>query len=191
VRLEQVLKNVESRYNRAQTLQVHFVENYDQPGQVQKSESGTLSLRKPGRMRWDYTIPPGKLFISDGKNLYLYSPSTNRVEKMKLKESEDMRAPLAFLLGKLHFEKDFEKFESRPEGTDTWISAVPKSDNLPYTKVEFVVTPSNEIRRVRVTGQDHSVLEFEFTQEKLNPALDSKAFQFQMPRGAEVVEGSQ
>ena len=80
-------------------------------GRPRKSESGELTLRKPGRMRWDYTAPAGKLFLSDGKQVYLYTPDSNRVERMPLKESDDMRAPLAFLLGKLDFAKEFRDFQ--------------------------------------------------------------------------------
>ena len=71
-------------------------------------------LRKPGRMRWEYSQPKGKLFVSDGKSLWLYTPADNRAEQMKLKESEDMHAPLAFLLGKLNFEKEFRNLRARP-----------------------------------------------------------------------------
>jgi len=186
--LMRTLKAVEDRYNRARTLQIAFSEGYTAQGKTRKPESGTLFLRKPGRMRWQYSSPAGKLFLSDGKFVYLVIPDSPRVEKRKVKESEDMRAPLAFLLGRLHFEKDFKSFESRLEGEDTWITADPKSPDMPYTKVEFQVTPQFQIRRVRVTGQDLSVLDFRFDQEKLNPALDAKLFKFELPSGAMVEE---
>jgi outer membrane lipoprotein carrier protein len=189
--LAPLLKAVEARYNHAQTLQVAFREAYTAPGQPRRTESGTLLLRKPGRMRWNYTSPQGKLFVSDGKVLWLYTPSNHQVEKMKIKESDDMRAPLAFLLGKLHFDKEFRNVTSAPVAGGTRITAEPKTDNLPYTKVEFVVAPDNQIRRVQVTGFDQSVLEFEFEQEKLNPPLEAKLFQFQMPPGAALVETTQ
>jgi len=185
------LKAVESRYNRAQTLQVVFRETYTGPGQPQRSESGTLLLRKPGRMRWDYTSPHGKLFVSDGKYLWLYTPNNNQVEKMKIKESDDMRAPLAFLLGKLHFDKEFRNVQSQPVEGGTLITAEPKTENLPYTRVEFVVGADDQIRRVKVTGYDKSILEFDFSEEKVNPPLEAKLFQFRMPPGAELVEASQ
>ncbi len=185
------LKAVETRYNHAQTLQVTFHEAYTGPGQPRRTESGTLLLRKPGRMRWNYTSPQGKLFVSDGKFLWLYTPATNQVEKMKIKESEDMRAPLAFLLGKLHFDKEFRNIQARPVADGMLITAEPKTDTLPYTNVEFVVGQDNQIRRVQVTGYDKSVLEFNFDQEKLNPPLEAKLFQFRVPQGAELVENAQ
>src|SRR5882762_7091630 len=98
--LTRILKAVEDRYNHAQTLQIAFSEGYTAQGKSRKPETGTLFLRKPGRMRWEYSSPAGKLFLSDGKFVYLITPETNHVQKMKAKESEDMRAPLAFLLGR-------------------------------------------------------------------------------------------
>jgi outer membrane lipoprotein carrier protein len=189
--LDTLLKNVETRYNRAQTLQVLFNETYAPPGQIQRTESGTLLLRKPGRMRWNYSQPKGKLFVSDGKYLWLYTPDNNQVERRKLKESEDMRAPLAFLLGKLNFKKEFRNIQARAEGDAQRISAEPVSDNLPYSAVEFVVAPDFTIREVKVTGFDRSVLTFRLDQEKLNPALDSKLFEFRAPAGATVVDSEQ
>jgi len=185
-----LLKAVEQRYNRVKTVQVLFQQTYTVQGGRQIREGGELFLRKPGRMLWRYSRPEGKLFVSDGKFVYLYTPSANRVEKMSLKETEDMRAPLAFLLGKLDFWRDFRKFTSRPEGEDTRIVAEPKSDQLPYNEVEFVVTPGKEIRYLRVTGQDHSVMEFTFAGEKINPPLAESLFQFQPPPGAELVDTS-
>jgi len=189
--LAPILKAVEARYNRAQTLQVLFHEAYSGPGQPKRTESGTLLLRKPGRMRWNYSSPDGKLFVSDGKYLWLYTPTNNQVEKMKMKESDDMRAPLAFLLGKLHFDKEFRNIQVATVGDGTQITADPKTETLPYTKVEFVVGAGNEIRHVKVVGYDQSVIQFDFDQEKLNPPLEAKLFQFQMPPGASLVETAQ
>jgi outer membrane lipoprotein carrier protein len=189
--LDALLKRVESRYNQTKTLQVLFHEDYTPPGRAKRTESGTLVLRKPGKMRWDYDQPKGKLFVSDGKYLWLYTPLENRAEKMKLKESDDMRAPLAFLLGKLDFQKEFRNLQAKQEGPDMRITAEPKTDNLPYSAVEFLVAPDQRIKLVKVTGFDHSVLEFRLDEEKVDPPLDAKLFQFQVPKGARLVEAGQ
>ena len=190
-KLDSLLKAVEARYNHAKTLQVLFREDYTPPGKPRRTESGLLMLRKPGRMRWDYSQPKGKLFVSDGKWLWLFTPDENRVEKTKLQETEDMRAPLAFLLGKLNFDKEFRNIQATPEEAGMRITAEPKGDNLPYSAVEFLVDSDNRIRQVKVTGFDHSILNFAFDQERLDPPLDGKLFQFQVPAGAELVEGAQ
>jgi outer membrane lipoprotein carrier protein len=183
-----ILRGVETRYNRARTLEVRFEQTYEAPRRPPKTEAGTLFLRKPGRMQWRYSQPPGKLFVSDGKYVYLYTPSDNRVERSKVKESDDMRAPLAFLLGKLDFHRDFKSFTAHPEGADTWIAAEPRSAKAPYTKVEFRVSPSYEIRRLLVAQDDGSTMDFRFDQEKLNPPLAETMFRFAPPPNAEVVD---
>ena len=185
--LDRVLKGVEQRYNRAKTLKVLFNETYSVQGHPRKSESGDLTLRKPGRMRWQYDSPPGKLFLSDGKDVYLYSPDANRVERMRLKESEDMRAPLAFLLGKLDFSKEFRDFSLKPVGDNMQITAHAKTDKLPYEYILMLVSPDFSIHKLVVTGQDKSILIFNFDQERLNPAVDDAQFRFKMPPGATLV----
>ena len=186
-----LLKAIEARYNRSQSLRLDFSETYAGVKRPVQRESGALWLRKPGKMRWDYRVPPGKVFISDGKDVVLYTPGEATAEKSKLKESEDMRAPLAFLLGKLDFKKEFRSFQTRAEGSDMWIVAEPKSQNLAYTKVEFLAMPDGEIRRVRVTGQDQSTLDFTFTNEELNAPVSPSLFVFHPPPGVQIVEGQQ
>jgi outer membrane lipoprotein carrier protein len=182
--LARLLKGIEQQYNHAKSLQVQFNEAYTVQSHPRQDESGTLILRKPGRMRWDYTTPAGKLFLSDGKDVYLYTPHTQRVERMKLKESDDMRAPLAFLLGKLDFGREFRDFTWKAEGQNYALTAKAKTDQLPYEKIEMLVTPEYEIRKLVVWGADASVLTFRFEGEKVNPPVSDTAFKFHMPAGA-------
>lgn len=186
--LAERLRGVESRYNTAKTLQVLFTEQYTPKGKAQITDSGVILLQKPLRMRWDYIQPKGKLLVCDGKSFWLYNPSENTVEQSPVRDSDDMRLPFAFLLGKLHFEKEFKNIKAHAEGFDLRISAEPKSDDLPYSAVEFMVAPDSHIKSVKVTNFDGSVLSCLFDQERLNPPLNSKAFQFEMPKGAELVK---
>ena len=186
--LNTLLKGVEQHYNRAKTLEVHFVESYSVQGRARKSESGQLTLRKPGRMRWDYTDPSGKLFVSDGKNVYLYTPEAHRVERAPLKASEDMHAPLAFLLGKLDFAKEFRDFELKREGANYLITAKAKNENIRYEMIQMVVTPDFAIQRLVIHGQDLSILTFQLDGEKVNPPVSDALFKFEMPAGATLVD---
>jgi outer membrane lipoprotein carrier protein len=186
--LSKLLDEVERHYNGVRTLQVSFDETITGPGRPRRTESGELYLRKPGKMRWDYRTPAGKLFISNGKDVFYYSPASNRAEKLKLRETEDMRAPLAFLLGRLDFEKDFTNFSFKNGGDQTVITASPRSDKLPYKQIEFSVSPQREIRRLVVTGHDAALLTFHFSSERMNPPLDDKLFRFELPKGAQWVD---
>jgi outer membrane lipoprotein carrier protein len=182
--LSRVLKGVEDRYNHIQTLEVDFKEQYT--GQGRKlSNQGKLFLRKPGKMRWQYTSPAGQLVISDGKYIYSYYPSENRAERASMKDTEEMRAPLAFLLGRLNFQDDFREFRTQPDRDNVFITAVAKSDKLPYSEVTFLVSPDSVIHWLRVKEQDGSMLEFTFENEKKNPPVPDAMFKFTPPPGVE------
>jgi len=174
-------QTIEKRYNSTRTLIVEFTQVYEGGGRA-RAESGTLTLLKPGRMRWDYG--GGKTFVADGKTLWFYVPNANRAERSKAKESEDLRAPLAFLLGRLDFSRDFR--ELREEGDE--IVAVPKSEKAPYREVRFVASEDGRIERVTVMGRDASTMRFEFANERRNVAVDPNAFRFTPPPGTEIVE---
>jgi outer membrane lipoprotein carrier protein len=182
--IQKILKGVEDHYNRVKTLQVGFAETYSLKSR-RFSEKGDLFLRKPGRMRWQYSSPAGKLFLADGKFVYSYNPEEKRAEKLPLKETEDLKAPLAFLLGHLQFNDDFREFRSRPEDGGVFITAIPKSDKMPYSEVSFLTGADFVIRKLIVKGQDASLMEFIFTNEKMNPPLPETLFKFTPPPGVE------
>jgi outer membrane lipoprotein carrier protein len=185
--LPEVLKGVEDRYNRIRSLTLDFEQQHTAQGR-KRLETGTLTLRKPGRMRWDYTQPAGKLFLSDGAWLWFHSPYSNRTEKARLKETDDLRAPLAFLLGKLDFRRSFSSFELREADGEAWLRALPKSENAPFTQVEFRIAADNSIRGILVGGLDGSTQEFRFRNERANAAVSDAAFRYTPAQGEEVVE---
>ncbi|MBL8175042.1 MAG: outer membrane lipoprotein chaperone LolA [Bryobacterales bacterium] len=184
------LKKVENRYNNIRTLRLDFEQTlfYAAQPSAKRKESGVLYLRKPGKMRWEYRTPSEKLFLSDGKDVYYYSSAANRVEKSKVKETDDMRAPLAFLIGRLDFQRDFREYRVREEKEGRWVTALPKSSKAPYREVQFLLLSDFRIGQLRVMGQDESVMDFYFRNETLNPPLSDSLFQFRAPKGAEFVD---
>lgn len=189
--LGKLLKGVEDRYNRARTMELAFEQTQSGMGQISRTESGTLLIAKPGRMRWDYSKPAGKFFLTDGKFAYYYSPNSRQVMRSRIKESEDLRAPLAFLIGQLDFERDFKEFRTTPEGANTYIIGTPKSPRAPYTQVDFLVTPDFRIELLKVAGQDGSVTRYRLSGEKPNVTLPAGAFLFTKPEGADLIDEDQ
>ncbi len=182
-----LIQKIEQHYNKARTLTVDFVEQYSMEGRRRPAETGTLTLRKQGKMRWDYSRPAGKIFVSDGKMIYLYTAADNKVEKLPLRDTEDMRAPLAFLLGHLDLNKEFRDFTLRPDHGAYWLDASAKNARTPYGKVEMQVNSEGVISQLNVVGRDGSELVFALSHEKVNPAVNDSLFAFKIPPGAEVV----
>jgi outer membrane lipoprotein carrier protein len=183
VDLQRTLKGVEDRYNKIQTLQVKFTESTTSRGRT-RTDSGTLYLRKKGKMRWEYAS--GMLFVSDGKFIFSYYPEEHRAEKLSMKETDDMRAPLAFLLGDVDFDRDFGEYHSKPQDGGALITALPKSDKFPYTQVTFLIAGDSIIHRLEVKLQNNDLMVFTFEGEKKNPLLTDALFQFTPPKGVEL-----
>jgi len=184
-----LLTGIENRYNHIQTLQVAFTETWTLHAR-QRTASGTLILRKPGKMRWEYAMPAGRLFISDGEFVYSYDPEQHRAEKIKMKSIDDMRAPLAFLLGRLSFHDDFSEFRATPQGQQVFLTAVPKSGKIPYGEVSFLTGGDFVIHRLVIKGEDNSLLEYTFDGEKTNLPVSETLFHFTPPPGAEFVDST-
>ena len=184
----QVLEGVENRYNHVKTLKSHFTQVYTVRGRNRGRESGTLYLEKPGKMRWDYTDPKGKLFVTDSDYSYVYYPDDHVAEREKIKESADIRIPLAFLLGRLDFNKDFHRFFSKPEGEDVRVTAIPTNEKLLFTEIEMLIAPDSSLKEVKITGQDFSVMDFTFSDEQIGIPLAKSLFTFNLPEGAEYVD---
>ena len=190
VDLTKLLAGIESRYNSVRTLELTFEQTYVAPNKARRVEAGSLRIRKPGRMRWEYTKPDGKLFISDGSTYWYYSVLAKRAEKMKLKEAQDIQAPLAFLIGKLDFQRDFGKFLVQPAGEVVTVTAEPKdSKKSPFQSVAFTVGRDSRISELTIQGQDGATMIFRFSGEIRNPPLNESLFTFVAPPGVEVVAG--
>jgi outer membrane lipoprotein carrier protein len=189
--LSAVLRAVEQRYNRAATLEAEFEQRHLVEGRPRRIESGRLVLRKPGRMRWEYARPAGKLFVCDGRWVWLYTPGAQQVERARLKEADDFRAPLAFLLGRLDFRRAFASFELSGTAEAPEVRAWPKSDRAPFTRVDFMMDAQSAIRRLVIHSPDGTAMEFLFSGERLNVAVPESAFQFFPPAGIPVVESGQ
>jgi len=181
------LKGVEDRYNKAQTLEVSFTQTYKQRNR-NITEKGTLFLRKPQRMLWRYSSPEGRVYVMDGNYTYDYTPGEKQVERVPFKKTDDMRAPLAFLLGKLNFHDDFrDEVTTAADGTITLLA---KSDKYLYSEVSFQSDPDFAIRKLVVKLQDNSVIEYRFDGEKRNPTLSDELFKFTPPAGVQIVQAN-
>src|SRR5512137_2722242 len=86
---------VDAHYNALKSFKAEFNEIYQAPG-VSRTESGTVWLKKPGRMRWEYRDPREKLFLTDSENAYFYVPGERQARKTPLKKIDDIRSPLRY-----------------------------------------------------------------------------------------------
>lgn len=179
---------VDRHYNALHSLRVNFVQQYDGLGQ-HLHESGVLLLKKPGRMKWTYSQPEGKLFVLDGHNAYFYSPGQTEVQRVPSTKLDDLRSPLRFLLGHAELAKELTSLTLTPQGANYDLSGVPKNMERRVRSLRFTVSSDGVILGIKVEEMDGSVSTFAFTQEVPNPPASDADFIFHTPAGAEIVDG--
>ena len=196
--VHQLARAVDDHYNHLRSLQADFTEIYRGEG-TERVEAGTLWLKKPRKMRWEYRSPKEKLFISDGQAVWFYLPAERQLRKTTLKKLDDLRSPLAFLLGKTKLENELRGLskvvdQSPLSPENTLLRGVPQGVVSQSTvgqanEVQLEITPSDQIVRIVLMGADGATTEFRFASWKENLELSDTRFQFTPPPGVETVEG--
>lgn len=183
---------VDAHYNHLRSLEASFTELYRGSG-MERVESGTLWLKKPGKMRWQYRSPREKLFLSDGKEAWLYVPGDRQARKESAKDLEDVRSPLAFLLGKTKLEKELRGLSLAPDiaavaAGDVVLRGVPTALADQVSEVVLEVTPEGHITRIMIYDVDGASTEFRFTDQKEDVEIVDGQFRFKPPPGTEVID---
>lgn len=187
-----VAKAVDEHYNRLRSLQAEFTEIFRGAG-MDRTESGTLWLKKPGKMRWEYRSPKDKLFLSDGKDAWFYLPGDKQVRKTPVKKLEDLRSPLGLLLGKTRLEKELHGLGFAPDVTaltagDMVLRGVPGALADRVSEVLLEVTPEDRIRRIQIQDVNGAVTEYRFDEQREDVEIGDGRFRFTPPPGVETIE---
>jgi outer membrane lipoprotein carrier protein len=184
---------VDTHYNHLRSLETEFTEVYRGSG-MERTETGTLWLKKPGKMRWEYRSPREKLFVSDGKDAWFYVPADRQARKTQAKKLEDLRSPLAFLLGKTKLEKELRGLSLAPDvaplaSGNVVLRGVPQALADRVSEVLVEVTPDYRISRLVIQEVDGAATEYRFGDMKEDVAIADGRFDFKPPAGTETVEG--
>ena len=193
-----IAQAVDEHYNHLRTLEAEFTEIYQGSG-MERTESGTLWLakggaKKPGKMRWEYRSPRDKLFVSDGRDAWFYVPGDRQARKTDARKLDDVRSPLAFLLGKSRLEKELQGLSLAPDVKplavgDVVLRGVPQALADRVNEILVEINPEHQIVRIVINEVDGSTTEYRFTDEKENVAVPAGKFEFRAPPGTETVEG--
>jgi outer membrane lipoprotein carrier protein len=186
---------VDEHYNHLKTFKAAFTEIYQGEG-ISRTESGTLWLKKPGRMRWEYRTPREKLFLIDSENAYFYVTGDRQARKTPVKNLDDIRSPLRYLLGKTKLEKELEALSLAPDvapiqAGDLVLRGVPKVMKDRVSSVILEVSPEHQIHRIVLHGVDGTVTDFRFSQMEENIPVQDSLFRFVPPPGVSTLEDSQ
>ncbi len=157
---------------------------------MDRTETGTLTLRKPGRMRWAYDTPAGKLFLLDGKVAISYTPGDAQANRLPAKQLDDLRSPLRFLLGHTELARELDHLSLAPVEAGYNLSGTPRGMEQRIRSVILTVDAQGTIHGLRLEQTDGAITSFTFTDIHENLPAPDALFHFTPPPGVSVVNGS-
>ena len=186
-------KKVDAHYNHLHSLETRYTERYQGMG-MDRTESGTLTLLKPGRMRWAYDSPAGKVFILDGTNAISYTPGDAEVTRFPEKRLDDLRSPLRFLLGHTELEKELQSLSvtlvtlNGQTGYTLWGTPVGMEQRV--RSLAVTVDGQGMIQTLRIEETDGAITTFTFSEMHENAPVNDGDFRFIPPAGVVVIDGA-
>ena len=190
---EELVQALQRRYDSIKDFSADFLHRY-QGGVLRKqiSERGHVLIKKPGKMRWDYTEPEKKLFVSDGVRIYSYIPEDKQVIVSAQPRDSETTTPALFLAGKGNLARDFTpSLIGNPPGSAAngrSLKLVPKSRQPDYDWLIFTLDPATlAIQGLVTMDAQGGESAFFFTNLKENTGVADKDFAFSIPRGVDVV----
>jgi outer membrane lipoprotein carrier protein len=181
-------QRVDRHYDRLHSLKAAFTESYAGLG-VHRSESGTLLLAKPGRMKWEYSSPAGKVFLLDGRYAWFYTPGDAQAARIPAKELDDLRSPLRFLLGHTQLEKELDGLSSTPASGGLYtLAGRPKGQEKRVSRLALTVTAAGTIVGIEIEEADGAITRFTFSGEQPDAPIAGHAFELTLPKGIPVVD---
>ncbi|BDG03611.1 LolA family protein [Anaeromyxobacter oryzae] len=177
-------RKVQATYERTKDLQARFKQTYTYAGFGRRQVSqGTLQVKKPGMMRWDYTSPTQKTIAVKGTRLVQLEPEENQVYVDDHFDSSAMSAAVTFLLGKGDLAKEFDL---SVDGSGALVLR-PKVADPRVDSIALTVGEGGDVLATRVVDGAGNVNEIRFEDVKRNQGLADSAFDVKIPKDARRV----
>lgn len=189
---DELARRVQARYDTVRDFSARFEQRYT-GGALRRQvvERGTVLVKKPGRMRWDYTEPERKAFVADGRRLYMHVPADKQVVVSVIPPDDQASTPILFLAGKGNLVRDFTvsgtTIAGAPAGTVA-IRLAPRRRERDYDWLALAVDRSTLAIRMLVAGDSQGgTSSFTFSDLRENVGLADARFTFTIPRGTDVI----
>jgi outer membrane lipoprotein carrier protein len=191
--LDDVIRDLEASYGRLQDLKAEFTQSaYNKSLNQTIPAQGTVYVKKGGKLRWEYTAPTPQQIVSDGKTLWVYTPTLNQVNTGPAPEA--LAGPAgSFLagLGKVreHFDVRFMNPAAPKDQDGNWVLDLKPKQPLPtLTRLVLALDPKEfRVRKAIVYDQLENTVTMTFTKITANSGFPDRLFTFVPPQGVATV----
>ena len=185
-----IVEAIQKRYDATHTFQARFVQkSYLKILGQSQTAKGTVFIKKPGKMKWDYNAPDRQILVSNDQGLWLYLPDEKQVTKMKVQSIYSSNTPALFLAGRGKLTKSFTIGKVTEEGGLYIAELIPRDKARSLSKMVLLADKKNyQIVGSRVYDNLGNKTEMIFSNIITNPHLNPDLFQFEVPKGVELID---
>lgn len=190
--LEALVRRVQEGHRQIHDLQARFVQRRGAPGGRTLEARGTLYIKLPGRMRWEYESPEPRVAVTGGERLYWYLPADNQVQVFDLQSGEVGQTPTLYLAGQGDLVRDFRVEEGSwgvplSQG-NVQLRLLPVHEDAPFESLQLEVDPDTAmVARLVVVDLLGNATDYQFHDREVNVGLPDSLFEFRIPPAAEVI----
>jgi outer membrane lipoprotein carrier protein len=163
---------------------VQVVRNRD--GQITNRATGTLSISRPDRFRWDYRDPYEQTIVADGRKLWLYDADLAQVTVRPL-QSGLGSTPAMLLSGAGSVGDSFSGGPVERDGPWTWCRLAPRDRGSDFERVSLGFNARGELAAMELVDKLGQSTALDFSNVRRNVSLDAGLFRFEPPKGADVI----
>ncbi len=184
--VQDVVAGVENHYRDLADLTAIVVQknHLKAVGKTQTFE-GALWIKKPGKLRIDYTN--GQVLLVDGKEALFYSKKSAQLIKKAFTGIREMNIPVAFLLGAAHIRDDFDVLQPDPKSPRS-LELLPKKEGAAMRKLTVRTDAAGRITGLTIFDRSGNITEIAFSDIKEGTGIEDRLFEFKPPKGTEVIE---
>lgn len=183
-----LVQQVQLAYEQVDDLEGEFIQVTRIEGfQTTQTWRGHFYLKKPGRLRWDYTAPSRQQLYVNGETVWFYIPEHRQAIKTVLVRGLDTPVPYQLLAGTARLDEEF--VIQVLAGDPPRLRLQPKAPRL--AGPVFVVELDQKtalIQVITVEEANGNTSRFEFFDLRVNRGLPQDLFTFTVPPGVEVLE---
>ena len=158
----------------------------DRDGRIVEHATGSFSLSRPDRFRWEYRSPYEQTIVADGKRLWLYDRDLEQVTVRTL-ESGLGATPALLLSGAGRVSDAFTSAGIDPDAHWKWYRLQPKQPSADFERVSLAFDDRGRLAGMELMDKLGQVTAIDFSDVEVNAKLDAKLFEFTPPQGTDVI----
>jgi outer membrane lipoprotein carrier protein len=190
----EIIKKVEARYDVLGFSADFFQESTLKAMDITDTAQGRITIKRPGKMRWEYDQPEKQIIVSDGIQLWIYRPEDQQVMVGGAPDFFGDGKGASFLSDIKLMRKNFQIIMAETDDGDghTVLELEPISEDANIARIFISIVPETfDIVEVITYNPYGDETRIKLKNINFRETIDDAIFRFEVPPGVEIMQLAQ